>query len=136
MMRITGWEQRLDQAIAAAKGRRFEMGVNDCYTFACACAEAVTGINPSTLVKATYRSRHGALNIIGRRGGVSAAITGLIGRAPLPSVREAQRGDWLIYPSAAGDALAVCLGIGAVGQTAEGLEHVRTVDCRLAWRIG
>ena len=106
-IRQDGWESRLAQTVARAMDSPYAIGQHDCFLFACACAEALTGVDIAAHLAGRYRTRIGAMKLIRVLGGPAKAITELLG-VEAQGARLARRGDWLLYR----DEVAVICGIG------------------------
>ena len=136
--RIEGWESRFNAVVAGALDKPYRLGRYDCFLFACACAEALTGVNPGLAHHGTYRGRIGAARRIREfaGGGMREGITKLLGVPPGPP-RLARRGDWMLWTDAAGqDHIGVCLGATAALLAKSGLNQVALDDCSAAWPVG
>lgn len=137
-MRLDGWESRLAAAIDAAFGRPYVLGENDCWRLACACVDALTGVDYWSRF-AGYRTHRQALVTIARIApSLGEAVTATLGVSPAPT-RSALRGDLVLFRDDIGeDHLGVCVGRDAVLLSAEGAITTGIDDARLlcAWRIG
>jgi hypothetical protein len=143
LVREDGWESRLALVVAAATDAPYELGRHDCFRFACACAEALTGVDLSVGFTGKYKSRLGALRLARKFAGMNApafmglrtAITKLLGVADQPP-RMARRGDWLLFNDGSEDHIGICVG-GEIAVLAEvGLNRVRFDDCICCWAVG
>jgi len=137
LVRREGWEGRLAAVAAAASTMPYEIGTHDCFRFACACAQALTGADLYAPWSGRYRTRIGGLRLIGAfaAGGARAGIGRLLGVAEQPA-RLARRGDWLLYRDAGGEHIGVCLG-GTVAVLGEhGLQQAGFDDCICCWPVG
>lgn len=137
-VRLQGWEGRLSAVVEAARNTPYKLGEHDCFRFACAAVEALTGADVWTAWRGRYRTRREALRRIREfgGGGFTEAGTKLFGVAPVP-VGLARRGDVLEYADDSCAAhLGVCVGAHVAVLAESGLAFVRLSDCRHAWRVG
>jgi hypothetical protein len=137
MNRLDGWEGRLALVVAAATDAPYELGRHDCFRFACACAEALTGADLSIGFAGKYKSRRGALRLARKfaGGGMRVAIGKLLGVADQPP-RMARRGDWLLFNDGAEDHIGICTGAEIAVLAERGLNRVRFDDCVCCWAVG
>lgn len=136
LVRLEGWEARLDALVDDVRDRQYVLGAHDCLRVACRAVEALTGRDlwPSL---AGYHTRREALAVIGRYGRTLAdavdCVLGVSRDAPL----MARRGDVVLYADREPH-LGVCLGPYAVVTVEAGLQSVRLnhpgVIC--CWRVG
>jgi hypothetical protein len=141
MRRITGWEKKLDEAIATAENRRFKWGTFDCALFVCDCVLAMTGVDLAQDFRGTYQTGKEALKVIKAFAGSSlealaVKIAEANGISEIP-VSFASRGDVvLIKQEKAPDALGI---VGTDARFAccasEGLAFIPISNWKRAWRI-
>lgn len=102
MGRLDDWQIRFRATIAQWIDKEFVWGQTDCFCFAAACIEAMTGQNPMNSVLANYKSKQGAFRAIAAgvksQDGKVYKADGLDGYLRLFLGREkpvsmAQRGD-------------------------------------------
>lgn len=136
MTRIEGWEARLAAEVEAARAKPYEIGVHDCFRFACACVQALTGVDLWAQYGGGYRTRREAMRELAKHGASFDEVfsTGF-GVNPI-SPRLARRGDVLKYEDARGAHLGVCVGGEAALLDEEGLVFLPLARCAHAWRIG
>lgn len=113
--RPPGWELRLREALARARGREFDAREWNCARFAHSCACAVS------LRLLPFR-HHGSLE-----GSVDAVLSRVD-----PSL--ALRGD-IVMADVPEPSLGVCIGSHALFVTAEGLMRLTMDGVRVAWCV-
>ena len=136
--RLQGWESRLAAIVEAARSTPYKLGEHDCFRFACAAVEALTGADIWTTWAGRYRTRREALRRIHEfgGGGFTEAATRLFG-GPLVHPGLARRGDVLEYEDAAREQhLGVCVGAHVAVLKDSGLAFVPLHECRHGWRVG
>lgn len=128
-----GWETRLIALIAAAHGRPFLWGTQDCATWAFDARAALTE-QPSAAEawRGQYQTALGAEKVMRRLGWPDRVAMGcdLLG-APLPSPLFAQRGDLLLGPE---HAFGLCAGGVGVFVSPNGAVELPLQACSHAWR--
>ena len=138
MIRMPGWEDRLNAVVQFAHTRQFKLGEWDCLRFACAACEAVTGVDYWPRF-AGYETEIEYLRKIKKLAkSYDDAITLVTGITPcLPTM--ARRGDVVTYRGEDGK---VCLGV-SVGPsvlmlTETGVTEIEITSPALinAWRLG
>jgi hypothetical protein len=136
MTRPHDWPERLAAVITGHEATPYELGRSDCFTFAMACVEAVTGADPSAGKRRAYKTMRGALKAAGAAGydgmpGILASIA-----EPIPTA-WAGRGDLAIVRAPdGGDAFAVCEGALFVGRApVAGLQRINRSDVTQAYRL-
>jgi hypothetical protein len=142
--RQEGWEARLAGVIDWARSRPYVLGEHDCFRFACADVEALTGRDLWSTWGGTYRTRMEALRRLTEVApegtpvaqAFDAAFSRIFGSTPVP-VRQARRGDIVKYVDAGEPHLGVCVDGKSVAVLGEhGLKFALLRDCVHAWRIG
>ncbi len=137
LMRLEGWEARLAGAVELARARPYQLGEHDCFRFACAALEALTGEDRWPAWRGKYATRREALRLLAEYGGsFAAAFTRFFGveTAPMP---RARRGDVCQYQDAGGELhLVVCMGAAVAGLVEAGLIFLPRSSCAHCWRIG
>lgn len=136
--RLQGWEMRLHACVEAARARPYRLGEHDCFRFACAVVEALTGADLWAPWAGRYRTRLGALRQIHRfgGGGFTEAGTKLFAVAPV-AMGLARRGDIAEFADPDGEQhLGVALGPDVAVLAAGGLTFVKRSACRHVWRVG
>jgi hypothetical protein len=135
VVRLEGWESRLNDVIESARHTPYKLGTHDCFRVACMAVEALTGIDHWPKWEGRYSNRREALILIHQYGGgFTPAASKLFGCEPV-SMRFARRGDIAEYADAE-QHLGVCLGERVAVLGAEGLHYAPLLVCRHAWRIG
>lgn len=138
MTRRPGWERRLLRALEAARSTPYALGRHDCFRFACAAVEALTGEDLWPAWAGRYRTRRGALRLIHAYAGAgfTEAFSKLFGASPVRA-SLARRGDVLEYVDPRAEQhLGVALGADVAVLGERGLAFVRLSACRHAWAIG
>lgn len=137
MVRLHDWPERLAAVAAAARLQPFLLGTHDCLSFACACVQAVAGVDLWPRF-AGYTTPAGSLRTIAAIApSLAQAVSAVLGSQPVPPLL-ARRGDVLLYVDAGIEHLGVCLGaLGAVPGP-DGLAHLPLDHSgfTLAWRVG
>ena len=134
-MRTPGWEGRLAQVIEAARTAPYQLGVHDCFRFACAAIEAVTGRDRWPEF-AGYVTKRDALALIARHGShFEAAFDWFFGRTREPW-QHARRGDILALATPDGEKhLGVCNGSEVAFLSERGLVFVPISCCLCSWSV-
>ena len=131
--RLPSWPVLLHYAIERAREIPFDWQAHNCYTFAAACARAMTGADLVAPVADHLATPTAAVRACTRLQDIVDAV--LPGRRI--EVLQARRGDWLLFrgPRESLFAVAVCLGKRAACVGAEGMVLVETREALCAWRI-
>jgi hypothetical protein len=134
--RVSDWEARLADAVAAAAARPFAWGVHDCLTWVAEVRCALTGADGAQAWRGSYHTRFGAMRALHLRGfeTLEAAISSVLG-PPLTGVLLAMRGDVVTLRGDRFDAAGICIGADAVFVAEAGLLPVPLDRCALAWRV-
>lgn len=131
-MRLPDWQSRLATVMRDAAARPFAWGEHDCVTFAAACIEAVTGVDPIADVRTQWADERQALRLLAAGGGLRA----LLGQRLLP--REvpalAQPGDVGVCLQDGRDGLCVCGGVNWHMPAKDGLATLDHLQVVQAWR--
>lgn len=145
MARREDWPEELHNAIVTLRMKPFVWGWVDCALFACACLEAMTGIDHAVWFRGRYRTREEAEAAIaefcalhGKAPGLAGVAEAIAAERGYPEIAPAlaQRGDILLFDQAPLGQLGVCLGPrAAVAAEPQGIGHRRTRDALRAWRI-
>lgn len=135
MTRPHDWPERLAAAISAHETEPYELGRSDCFTFAMACVEAVTGADPSAGRRKPYKTMRAALSAARKAGFADLpAILASIGE-PIPTA-WAGRGDLAVVDGPEGPGFAVCEGALFVGRAPRaGLQRINRSDVITAYRL-
>lgn len=141
-MRRHDWPSRLDAVIKAKQRGQFQWGVNDCSLFACACIEAVTGIDPAVELRGKYDSFLSGARLVreltdGRDlGALADAMAEKLGFIEIKTA-FAQRGDLGLYKdSALGDTLGINIGKHFAFLMESGMTYLPTDQMAKVWRVG
>lgn len=136
MMRLVGWERRLDDVIQDALRRPYVLGEHDCFRLACRVVEALTGVDRWPAF-AGYQTERQALLAIAAYGGTFVAAGDKFFETDHVGVRLARRGDIVAYRDERDKYhLGVCLGDRVAVMDAAGLVFVRVTACECCWGIG
>ena len=134
-MRRSDWQNRLADAIEAAREMPFSWGTHDCATWAFDIRRDLTGGEDiAALWRGRYRTAIGAQRVMKRLGwdSLEAAGRDLLG-TPLPSVLQAGRGDLVL--GGINPAFGICVGAKVAFVAPDGLVFISLSDCLLAWRV-
>lgn len=134
-MRRSDWQNRLADAIEAAREMPFSWGSHDCATWAFDIRRDLTdGEDIAAGWRGRYRTALGAHRVMKRLGwdSLEAAGRDLLG-TPLPTVLQARRGDLVLGGPA--PAYGVCVGAKVAFVSPDGLIFLSLVSCSLAWRV-
>lgn len=137
LARRQDWPERLAEQIAAAQARPYELGRHDCLRFACACIEAMTGVDYWPRFSG-YKTKLQALRTIAQIAPtLGEAVTAVLA-VPPERPAMARRGDVLLYQDEQGEHLAVCAGATCAVLAPDGLRHVRLdhAGLKYCWRVG
>jgi len=141
LQRRPDWEPRLIATIEAACEVSFSWGTHDCFSFACNCAEAMTGVDlAAPFYRGKVNSRTQAYGRLKRYagGGLQEAVDKIArshGMAEV-MVTRARRGDWAMMLTPDGDALGVVLGNKIYIPAERGIHGWLVHGCHAAWRVG
>jgi hypothetical protein len=103
--RLPDWETRLHDFMTANRDREFAWGKWDCILFACAAAEAITGVDKAAAYRGQYSDEKGARAILRKLGAgtLLATVNREFEAKPVP---YAVRGDLIWHAGCVG----ICLG--------------------------
>lgn len=134
--RLPGWEERLAEAIEAARGVPYRLGEADCFWLACAAVRATTGVDHWPAWRGRYATRREAWRLIREYdpAGFTAAYSRLFGSKPAP-MGALDRGDIAEYVDREPH-LGVVIGARVAVYGEAGLAFVPRSACRHGWRIG
>lgn len=108
-------EPLLQAYLDTALARPFDWAVHHCCHFAGAWVHAAEGLDPLADLPRVASAR-AAHRLVRRLGGLPAAVTARLGRAPVPGA-QARLGDVVAMPMArlggSGEALGICCGASA-----------------------
>ncbi len=131
-MRRDNWPHYLHEVISERQRVPFEWGAQDCVTFAAACIESITGVDPIADLE-PWSDERSALRRIAEVGGVEAWLDEHYGRVEW---HGAMRGDVGVIDQASGTTvLVVNTGAGWVGPSEDGLTPSPPSAVRAAWRV-
>ncbi len=129
--RISTWEQALIDFIDSKRDEPFVYGTHDCCTFIAGAVEAMTGLDPMSEFRDSYRSLASsvrALREIGH-GDLEATIDA---KFPIVSISNAQRGDLAFFDGS----LGVIMDGWAWFVSDNGLDRVPRSFWIKAWSVG
>ena len=137
MSRRSGWEARLFALVADASEKPYTLGTHDCFSFACAVVEALTGVDrwPEFV---GYTTKRGALEAIAKHGSnFEVAGDWFFGVPHSYDMRRYQRGDIAALQTEDGEKhLGVVLGAHTAFLAPGGLLYVLTSTCLCLWAVG
>lgn len=107
--RLSNWPERLSALVTSNSDTQFQWGTFDCSQFCIQAEQAMYGTTRWTDLIGGYKSEKGALARIKRKGAES--LWDLIDQRMerLPSVKMAQRGDWIGHYTADGESLGIMI---------------------------
>jgi hypothetical protein len=133
--------QRLERAVleqmASAMTRASEWGVDDCTLWAVEPIRQVLGYDPAAPGRGRYRTRRGALRVIGK-GGLPAAMRRAARRHGWRKVdpRHARAGDLGLMQIDGVYTMTLCRARGwFVARSERGFVAVRASQQRAAWKV-
>lgn len=138
MIRVDGWEHRLDQAIATGRRAAFQFGgdaPHDCLSFPALCIAAVTGVDLYEPFRGRYADEGGAKALVPN---IEAFLEGMASRHSWPA-REActaQKGDLAAVRLGATFLCAVVYGGLVIPEAPRGLRRFNLLMAEKIWRIG
>lgn len=132
-MRLENWPERLSHLISDSDHRSFTWGAHDCCLFAADAVMELTGVDFGAELRGTYSTALEAARILKKRGGVCGIASAALG-AEIPPMM-AQRGDIIMYRSANGEALGVCIGAQFVAAGTHALLRGGMDEALAAWRV-
>lgn len=124
--RLPDWESRLHEFMLANRDRGFAWGEWDCILFACAAADAITGVDKAAAYRGRYTDAQGAALALRELGQGTLLKTVEHEFEPKP-VGYAMRGDLIWH--------AGCVGV-CMGPTAAFVTDPETMDALDAPRNG
>jgi hypothetical protein len=110
----------------------FAWGTNDCVSFALDAAQAQTGVDLRPRLGCTWSTRRRATQALARRGGLRAAVDGVLRRV---APAKAHRGDIGLAEGPDGPFLVVIEGDLLVGVALDGLVRLPRAALRYAWSL-
>ena len=131
--RLRDWPERLDALLRARAEWPFVWGVHDCCTFVADAIEAMTGRDVMESVRG-YSTALQAQRLAHERGGLQAAVTGLLGDPVSPALVTV--GDVLLLRHDDMELLTLCNGTCAIGPGPSGLVTLAAPEVVAAWRVG
>lgn len=133
-MRLTGWEEILEQQFVNAREREFAWGDFDCCRFAAETVDAITGEDFLARLSEKYHDERTAIAYIKKSKGIRAAVTKFLGE-PVEKWAMARRGDVCLIPTEIGEGLGICTGPTIAGVDAKGLGFYSLDKALAVWRI-
>lgn len=131
--RVRDWPERLDALITARQNWPFVWGTNDCCTFAADAVQALTGRDVMGHLRHQYATALDAHHLTRELGGLTAAVTALIGDPVDPIF--ATVGDVLLVDNRGREVLAICNGATAVAPGKTSLQTIADPHVLAAWRV-
>ncbi len=137
MSRATNWPAKLALFLDEKRNQPFEWAGNNCCFFACDWLAILTGSDPAESYRSRITSALSAARVLSEDGGVEGIAERICAERGWPeqAVKQAQRGDVVIFDYPDGPALGVCAGGLSWFAGSAGAESVKTLQCRRAWRI-
>ena len=135
LQRLPDWLPRLAELANKHRLTPYRYGTHDCWTFARAAVEAVTGTLLLPELE-SYSGWLGAAKLMIARGlaSVEEVMTEQIGK-PV-DVGQSRAGDIISYENGGERHLAVRIGDGALAPAPDGMTIVAPVVWRHAWLVG
>lgn len=140
--RLPDWEARLHDFMLANREREFAWGEWDCILFACAAAEAITGVDKAAAYRGQYSDEAGSRAILRKLGKGTLLLT-VDHEFEAKPVGYAVRGDLIWHAGCVG----VCMGAAAAfvtdpeltealgGQRVGGFVMLPRSDWQKAWAV-
>jgi hypothetical protein len=116
----------------AAHDAPFAWGEHDCVTFALDVVAQLRGVRP---VLPTWRTAAEADAEIAARGGLHAAISGVLGDAYDPAHAAPRDGDVVLVRAPGFEMTAVWAGRGPIGPSSRGLVRLSPARAVAGWRV-
>ena len=142
LTRLHDWENRLHEFILVNRERPFVWGEWDCILFACAAAEAITGVDKAEDYRGQYSDEAGARAIL-RELGQGTLLKTVDHQFERKEVAYATRGDLIWHDGCVG----VCIGGAAafvaapeiwadlIATESSGLVMLPRADWQKAWAV-
>jgi hypothetical protein len=100
LIRVDGWETRLDEFITSRLNKRFGWGENDCALFSCDAIKEITNIDIAYWFRGKYRNKFTAYELLKEfgSGGLLETVQKLSKEFDMPEIDKsfAGRGDWVL----------------------------------------
>ena len=135
LTRLPDWQPRLAKLVNERRSVPYAYGSNDCWCFAQAAINAVTGktLRPDIAPK-TWLAAAKVLISNGWES-VEAMMTELLG-PPMDDPKTSQPGDIVSFELLGSEHLAVRAGDTALTPGRDRLEMIAVTEWRKAWRVG
>lgn len=139
--RLPDWPERLAAMFTAHAELPFRWGEHDCFIFAAAAVQALTGADPLGALRGQWYCRRSAAALLrATGGGIAGAVSSRLG-PPMASPVWAQRGDIVLVRGAAPGSLhrrwlGVCDADRVRGPGPQGMASVGMEQALLAWGVG
>jgi hypothetical protein len=130
-MRISTWENALENYIAIKRHEPFEYGVNDCCLFAAGAVQAITAKDPMAEFRGKYDSLKTSLKVIKDIGAGTLEAT-MDAKFSEVEIGQSQRGDLAFFDNSVG----VVMGSFAYFVSDDGLERVNRSLWDKCWGVG
>ena len=133
-MRVDNWPEILNEHIKLADTEEFKWGQFDCCLFAADFVKEITGTDYAKPFRGKYKTVKGAYSALKKygRGKLVDTVSGILPTIPVPL---AGRGDVVCTDLGGNDALGICVGEYSIFLTPEGGGKIKTLDCKMAWRV-
>lgn len=141
MQRHRDWKNSLADFIFGVQNVPYQIGVNDCYTFAFGCVDAMTGNDLSKIYESKYRTVMEGLRIIHESGGMKMFVSSVLGTFPRPfcnqlqPFEELQGGDLVLFYLDRRYHVGVVWAQSVMHPTDRGLMGLRNISVDCYWRI-
>lgn len=136
MTRLEEWPERLSALVDARLRWPFAWGTHDCWQFAAAGVEAITGEHPLPDWVGVYDSAFSASTALDQFGGTLETLCEQLFGPPI-APGYAGRGDVVLFDQAVQrDTLGICLGPQLVGPGELALVFLPRKAILKAWKIG
>lgn len=136
VVRLEGWELRLDGVIENARRHPYELGMHDCFRVACAAVEALTGVDRWPEWSGKYSTKREALALIAKHGSNFEEAFDWFFDTKHVSVNLARRGDVVAFEFVGEKHLGVCTGMNCALTAESGVTFIPARRGLCAWRIG
>lgn len=140
MTRLDGWEQRFLSALDEVRRWDYKLGETDCAAMVCLFIRALTGEDFWPRLKGRYDCESGAALVLASEAYATRpyllnAVSNILGGAP-SGIREAQRGDPVVWRVDGELHLGVLLHTQILGFGPDGIFYVPVSEGECCWRIG
>lgn len=135
--RLEGWEGRLHALVTESNDEAYELGVRDCFRFACRAIQALTGVDHWSRFAGRYHTRREALVLMHEFGSSFESAMDVVFGLPRVRWQQAQRGDVTALQSGDGEKHLGVVVDHRVAYTSEaGLVYLPLDRALCAWHVG